>query len=164
MPMSTLRSFANMLLPWSLLLLAAWAVQAEEVVWAAASQYAIYFFYAVLVAALLESWYHDQSRPLSIALAIGLSVWGWRSLPSGADLPHLAIIFLLPLNFVLFEWISDRGVLSLSGVVNLALVGAQVPLIEWLSSTNPSPARELLYWGKPASSAGWTWLPRTEIL
>jgi diguanylate cyclase (GGDEF)-like protein len=117
-----------------------------------------------LVAALLESWYHDQSRPLSIALAIGLSVWGWRSLPNGADLAHLAIIFLLPLNFVLFECLSDRGVLGLSGVVSLALVGAQVPLIDWLSSAKPSPARELLYWGKPASSAGWTWLPRTEIL
>ena len=33
--MSTLRSLANMLLPWSLLLLAAWAVQKEEVVRAA---------------------------------------------------------------------------------------------------------------------------------
>src|SRR5438270_5732218 len=129
MPMSTLRWLANMFLPWSLLLLAAWAVQKEEVVRAAASPYAIYFFYAVLVGALLESWYHDQSRLLSLALAVGLSVWGWRTLPEEAHLARLAILFLLPLNFVLFEWLGDRGVLSLNGVFSLALVAAQVPVI-----------------------------------
>jgi len=162
--MNTLRSFANMLLPWSLLLLAAWAVQKEELVRAATSPYAIYFFYAALVAALLESWYHDQSRVLSVAIAIGLSVWGWRTLPEEAHLARLAIIVLLPLNFVLFQWLGDRGALSLNGLFSLALVGAQVPVIGWLSSARPAPVRRLLYWGEPASDAGWTWLPRTETI
>lgn len=162
--MGKLRSLANMLLPWSLLLLAAWAVQKEEVVRAAASPYAIYFFYAALVGALLESWYHDQSRLLSVALAIGLSVWGWRTLPEEAQWARLAIVFLLPLNFMLFESLGDRGTLSLKGVFSLALVGVQVPVIGWLSSAGPAPVRWLLYWGEPASGAVWTWLPRTEVL
>ena len=162
--MSTLRSLANMLLPWSLLLLAAWAVQKEEVVRAATSPYAIYFFCAVLVGALLESWYHDQSRMLSVALAIGLSVWGWRTLSVEAHLARLAILFLLPLNFVLFEWLGDGGTLSLNGVFSLALLGAQVPVVGWLSSARPAPVRAFLDWGEPSSGAGWTWLPRTETL
>lgn len=156
--MSTLRWLANLLLPWGLLLLAAWAVQKEEVVRAAASPYAIYFCYAVLVAAVLLSWYQDQSRLMSIALVIGLSVWGWQHY-AAAHLPRLAIVFLLPLNFVLFQWGAERGVLSLSGMLRLAIIGAQILLIAWLVFTHSAVIRGLLYSGDPASVGEWTQLP-----
>ena len=162
--MSVLRMLANLLLPWSLLLLAAWAVQKEAVVRAAASPYAIYFCYAVLFAALLLSWYQDQSRVLSIALAIGLAVWGSRYLPPEAHLARLAIVLLLPLNFVLFQWLTERGVLSLSGVLKLGTVGIQIAIIAWLGFAQPASIQSFLHWGEPASSTAGIRLPLSETL
>ena len=148
-------------MPWSLLLLGAWAVQKEQVVWAAAAPYTIYFCYGVLAATVLLSWYQDQARLFSIALAIGLSVWAWVHLPAQADLARLAVVFLLPLNFIFFEWMNERGVLNLNGVVRLGLVGVQVLGVAWLSVTEVAPLRSFLRWGEP--NGGPAWLPRTEV-
>ena len=63
------------------LLLAAWALDHEPVVWNAASPYAIYFCFGALVAAILLSWYHDQSALLGVATAIGLTVWALERWP-----------------------------------------------------------------------------------
>jgi diguanylate cyclase (GGDEF)-like protein len=135
-------------------------VQKEEVVRAAAAPYAIYFCYGVLAAAVLLSWYQDQARLLSISLAIGLSVWAWGRLPAEADLARLAAVFLLPLNFIFFEWMSERGVLTLSGVVRLGFVGAQVLGVAWFSVSEVAPLRTFLHWGE--SRGGSTSLPRSE--
>lgn len=162
--MNTLRLLGNLLLPWSLLLLSAWAVQKEAVVRAAASPYAGYFCYAVLVAALLLNWYSDQSRLLSIALAIGLSVWGWRYLFPEAQLARLAIIFLLPLNFVFLEWLGESGALSLTGALRLAAVGLQIPIVAWLRFAQPALIQNFLSWREPVSSAAAISLPLSETI
>jgi len=137
-------------------------VQEEEVVRAAAAPYAVFFCYGVLAAAVLLTWYQDQARLLSIALAIGLTVWAWGRLPAEADLARLAAVFLLPLNFVFFEWMSEHGVLTLSGVVRLGFVFAQALGVAWLSASEVAPLRSFLHWGERSSRGGWTWLPRTE--
>ena len=147
-------------MPWSLLLLGAWAVQKEQVVWAAAAPYTIYFCYGVLAAAVLLSWYQDQARLFSIALAMGLGVWAWGHLPAQADLARLAVVFLLPLNFIFFELMSERGVLTFSGIARVGFVGVQVLGVAWLSITEVAPMRTFLHWGEPRG--GWTWLPGSE--
>jgi diguanylate cyclase (GGDEF)-like protein len=162
--MNAIRWLANLLLPWGLLLLAAWAVQKEPVVHVAASPYAIYFCYAALVAALLLSWYQDQSRLLAIALAISLAVWGSRHLGPDAHLARLGIIFLLPLNFVLFQWLPERGALSLSGMLRLVTLGLQVPMIAWLSFAQPAVLQSLLRWGEPISNTAAIWFPLSETI
>src|ERR1051326_838893 len=157
--MNRIRSLANLLLPWGLLLLAAWAVQKDAVVRADASPYAIYFCYSVLVAAVLLSWYSDQSSLLSIAFVIALSVWGWRYLAADPNAARLGIIFFLPLNFVFFQSLPERGALSLSGALRLVTIGAQIPIITWLHLAQPTPVRSFLEWGAPATSTTAIHLP-----
>ena len=151
--MSKLRPLTNLLLPWGLLLLAAWAVLKEPVVRAAAAPYAGYFCWALLVAAALLNWHYDQSRLLSVALAMGLAVWGWRHFGPEAQLARLAIVFLLPLNFLLFQWIVESGAVSMSGVLRLVVLGAQVPIIAWLNLAQPAAMQSFLFWGGPSSAA-----------
>ena len=128
-------------------------MQKEEVVRAAAAPNAIYFCYGVLAAAVLLSWYQDQSRLLSISLAIGLSVWAWGRLSDEAHVARLVVVFLLPLNFIVFEWMSERGVLTPSGVARLGFLGAQVLGVGWLSASAVAPLRTFLQWGESRGGA-----------
>jgi diguanylate cyclase (GGDEF)-like protein len=138
-------------------LLAAWALGHEEVVRTAAAPYAAYFCYGALATAVLLSWYYDQARLLCITLALGLTVWGLGRLPVGAEAARLAAIFLLPLNFILFEWLSEAGVMTISGLVRIGFVSIQLLGVAWLGLTEGGPLRTILQWGSGA--AGWTWLP-----
>src|SRR6185436_14445208 len=72
-PLTTLRFLAGLLAPGGVLVLATWAVQREDVVQSAAAPYAAYFCFGALLAGVLLSWYHDQSRLLCAAVAIVLT-------------------------------------------------------------------------------------------
>ncbi|MCI0348292.1 MAG: GGDEF domain-containing protein, partial [Acidobacteriales bacterium] len=139
------------------MLLAAWALGHEEVVRTAAAPYAAYFCYGALATAVLLSWYHDQARLLCISLALGMTVWGLDHLPIGAEAARLAAIVLLPLNFILFEWLSAAGVMTLSGLVRIGFVSIQVLGVAWLGLVDGGFLKTLLQWGSDA--VGWTWLP-----
>jgi diguanylate cyclase (GGDEF)-like protein len=138
-------------------LLAVWALGNEEVVRTAAAPYAAYFCYGALATAVLLSWYYDQARILCISLALGLTVWGLGHLPAGAEAARLAAIFLLPLNFILFEWLSEAGVMTLSGLIRVGFVSIQVLGVAWLGLAEGGPLKTILQWGSGA--VGWTWLP-----
>ena len=71
--LTTFRFLAGLLAPGGVLVLATWAVQREDVVQSAAAPYAAYFCFSALVAAVLLSWYHDQSRLLCSAAAVVLT-------------------------------------------------------------------------------------------
>jgi diguanylate cyclase (GGDEF)-like protein len=154
---STIRLLTGLLTPGGVVLLAAWALGHEETVRTAASPYAAYFCYGALATAVLLSWYYDQARLLCIALALGLTVWGLGYLPIGAEAARLAAIFLLPLNFMLFEWLSEAGVMTLSGLVRIGFVSIQVLGVAWLGLADGGPLKTLLQWG--SNAVGWTWLP-----
>lgn len=162
--MSKLRPLINLLLPWALLVLAAWAVLKEPVVRAAAGPYAGYFCSALLVAAILLNWHYDQSRLLSVAVAISLAVWGWRHFGPEAQVVRLAIVFLLPLNFLLFQWLAERGALSVSGVLRLVVLGAQIPIITWLNLARPGAIQSVLFWDGPSSGPTAIKLPLSEAI
>lgn len=124
---------------------------------AAAAPYAAYFCFGALATAVLLSWYYDQARLLCIALAVGLTVWGLGRLPAEAEVARLAAIFLLPLNFVLFEWLSEPGVMTVSGWVRIGFVWSQLMGVAWLGFTQGGPLRFVLRWD--AHPGGWVSLP-----
>lgn len=111
---------------------------------------------------VLLSWYHDQARSLCIALAVGLTVWGVSYLPAEAEAARLAAIFLLPLNFILFEWLSEAGVMTISGLVRIACVCGQVLAVAWLGLIDAGPLKFVLQWND--HPGGWLRLPFAEQL
>jgi diguanylate cyclase (GGDEF)-like protein len=151
-----------LLTPGGVLLLAAWALENEQVVRAAAAPYAAYFCFGALATAVLLGWYSDQARLLCIALAVGLTVWGLGRLPAEAEAARLAAIFLLPLNFVLFEWLSEPGVMTVSGWVRIGCVWSQVLGVAWLGFTQGGPLKFVLQWD--AHPGGWITLTFVQLL
>src|SRR5262245_32922590 len=138
----------------AVIVLAAWALQREEVVREAAGPYAVFFCFGALSAAVLLSWYYDQSRLLCVSAAVVLSVWRLAKWPGDPNVAKLAA-FLLPVNFVLFAALRERGVLSVDGVLKVALIAAQVAGVAWLADRNVV-ADFLRLGDRPGT---WLWLP-----
>jgi diguanylate cyclase (GGDEF)-like protein len=130
---SILQSLSRLLTQGAVLVLAAWVLQREEVVRDWAGPYAGFFCFGALSAAVLVSWYYDQSRLLGITVAVTLSAWKLGKLPADYDIATLAA-FLLPMNFVLFAALKERGVLSIDGFLKIALIAAQVAGVAWFAS------------------------------
>jgi diguanylate cyclase (GGDEF)-like protein len=149
------RFLTSLFVPGGVLLLAAWALDHEPVVWDAASPYAIYFCFGALVAAILLSWYHDQSALLGVASAVGLTVWALERWPDDTSSAALTATFLLPLNFVLFASLRERGVTTLDGAFKIGIVGGQAAAVEWLAQHDSPDLASVLRVGMPSG----TWSP-----
>jgi diguanylate cyclase (GGDEF)-like protein len=149
-----LRFFAGMLVPGGVLLLVAWAFNHEPVVRDAAAPYAAYFCFGALAAALLLSWYHDQSRLLGVTSAVALTVWALERWPESLNAAPLAATFLLPLNFIFFACSRERGVLSIDGAFKIAIIGTQAAAVAWMVHSDTLGIGSLLRVGSRVG--GWT--------
>jgi diguanylate cyclase (GGDEF)-like protein len=155
----TVRHPVSLFVPGGVLLLAASAVQAEEVVRSAAAPYAVFLCYGACAAALLLSWYYDQSRLLCVASVVVLTVWIAERLPNVPHVAGLAAVFLLPLNFMLFGWIKERGVMSFEGFLAIGAVIAQAYGVVWIGGGNLRGAEAFLGWGERSLAVGWLSIP-----
>ena len=126
--------------PGGVLVLAAWAVQREDVVRSAAAPYATYFCFGALVAAVLLSWYYDQSRLLCSASAIVLTVLALARLATDSDVAQLGAVILLPLNFGVLAAMKERGVMTLDGLLKVTLIAGQAVVISWIAQGNTTDA------------------------
>ena len=124
--------------PGGVLVLATWAVQREEVVQSAAAPYATYFCFGALVAAVLLSWYYDQSRLLCTASAIVLTVLALARLTTESDIAQLGAVILLPLNFGILAVLKERGVMTVDGILKVALIAVQAAGVLWIAQGNGS--------------------------
>jgi diguanylate cyclase (GGDEF)-like protein len=138
----TIRVLMSLLLPGGVLVLAAWALQQEEVVREAAAPYAVYFCFGAAAAAVLLSWYYEQSRLLCSSAAVLLSASAFQQFP---DHPHVMklVAVLLPLNLALFAASRERGVLTVKGLLQIGLVAGQAMVVSWLA---PQHVPELEAW------------------
>ena len=139
-PFTTLRFLAGLLAPGGVLVLATWAVQREEVVRSAAAPYATYFCFGALVAAVLLSWYYDQSRLLCTASAIVLTILALARLATESDIAQLGAVILLPLNFGILAVLKERGVMTVDGILKVALIAAQAAGVFWMAQGNSPDA------------------------
>jgi len=158
----SLRSIPGLVSPGGLLLLAAWALQREELVRNVTTPYAIYFCFGALLAASLLSWYHNYARVLCLSIATGIVAWAFARTASGTGIDLLIPSMLLPLNFILFAWLSERGVLTLSGLMKFVVIGLQVVgVVAW--TRIGVPRWEYFRTGfRPV--ADWTWMPWPALL
>jgi len=150
-----LRFFTGLLRPGGILLLAAWALQHEEVVRSVTIPYAPYFCFGALAVAVLLSWYHDQARLLCAAAIIVLGALALREWPDAVQVGRLAVFLLLPLNVLAFAAMSERGVLTLQGLGQIAAIGAQVTAVTWLAGANSAVTDVVVDWGKQGSAVSW---------
>jgi diguanylate cyclase (GGDEF)-like protein len=151
---SQFRQLVALLTPGAVLMLAAWAVQKEPVVRDAAAPYALFFCCATLAAAILLSWYYDQSRLLCLASTMALTVWAlsrWTDDPGAA---RLAAVLLLAVNFILFASFKERGVMTFEGFLLIGVVISQLFAVIWVHETNSDIVESALRWGQ--RSAGRT--------
>jgi len=151
-----LRWLARMITPGAWLLLATWGLTQAEPARLAVAPYARYFCFAALAAAGLLSWYYSQGRVLFSALVFGLAVWG-LTLPASADVSKLAAAFLLPLNIAIFAAQSERGTVTPSGLLKMALIVVESAGVVMLGQIRGGPLEAFLRWGQDA--AGPSWLP-----
>jgi diguanylate cyclase (GGDEF)-like protein len=149
------RFFLGLLRPGGILLLAAWSLQHEEVVRAAAAPYTPYFCFGALAVATLLSWYHDQARLLSSAAAVILTVVALQEWPDAVQAGKLAVLVLLPLNILAFSSMSERGVLTPSGLVQVAALGMQVLLVTWVAGEENSTMAGVMQWGQQGTPLSW---------
>jgi diguanylate cyclase (GGDEF)-like protein len=155
----TLRQLGGLMLPGAVLLLAVTAVLAEEAVRGAAAPYALVFCYGAFAAALLLSWYFDQSRFLCGTAAAVLTFWVVGRLPDAPPAGRLAAVLLLPLNFILFASVRERGVVTFEGALKVGAVLLQAAAVVWAGGTVPDRlAADVVRGG------GVAWLPSPVLL
>jgi diguanylate cyclase (GGDEF)-like protein len=158
---ATVRWLARLVTPGAWLLLATWGLTHEEPARLTVAPYARFFCFAALAAAGLLSWYYSQGRVLFSALVLGLAVWG-MTLPASADVSKLAAAFLLPLNIALFASQSERGTVTPSGLLKMALIVVESVGVVMLGEVRRGPLEAFLRWGQNA--AGPSWLPLGQQL
>jgi diguanylate cyclase (GGDEF)-like protein len=158
----TVRRLVSLLAPGALLLSAALALQQQESVWQAAVPYAAFLCFGSLAAAALLSWYHNYSRVLCAALVVGLTVWGFGRMATVADVTRLAAAFLLPLNFILFAILKERGLTTFNGLIKLGLIGVQVAALLRLTQSGGDRLNSFFQLSEHAST--WTWMPSSAVL
>lgn len=158
----SLRSLPGLVVPGGLLLLAAWALHREQLVRNVMFPYAIYFCFGALVAAAMLSWYHNYARVLCLSAVAGIAVWSFAGLTTGPEINRLIPTILLPLNFILFAWLVERGVLTLSGLTKLGVIALQIAGIVALTRFGGPRWESILAGIRPA--AEWTWMPWSALL
>jgi diguanylate cyclase (GGDEF)-like protein len=158
---ATVRWLARLITPGAWLLLATWGLTQVEPARLTVAPYARFFCFAALAAAGLLSWYYSQGRVLFSALVLGLAVWG-MTLPASADVSKLAAAFLLPLNIALFASQSERGTVTPSGLLKMALIVVESVGVVMLGEVRRGPLEAFLRWGQNA--AGPSWLPLGQQL
>jgi GGDEF domain-containing protein len=154
---SSRRFLIGLLTPGGVILAAVWAVQQEVVVRDAAAPYAVYFAFGAVASAILLCWYHDQSRLLSVALAVGLTLMAFERWPDDVHHAKLAAVFLLPLNFALFSVLRENGVTTIGGVLKLGIVFAQAAVVAWMAGEISEGAEPFLRWRERIE--GWVAMP-----
>jgi diguanylate cyclase (GGDEF)-like protein len=130
---SSIRFFTGLVTPGGILLFAAWAVQHEEVILRAATPYVGYFCFGTLITAGLLSWYFDQARLLCATASVVLTLLAFQHWSETAQHAQYSALLLLPLNFVLFAALKERGVMTLAGLGLVVTVTAQALLIGWVA-------------------------------
>jgi diguanylate cyclase (GGDEF)-like protein len=159
---ATVRWMTGLITPGAWLLLATWGLQQVEPARLAVAPYARFFCFGVLAAAVLLSWYYSQGRVLFSALVVGLAVWGLRTLPASAEVSKLAAAFLLPLNIALFASLRERGTVTPSGLLKMALISIESAGVVMLGELRGGRLEAFLRWGQDA--VGQSWIPLAQQL
>ena len=95
--------------------------------------------YAVVVTGMALSWRFNRSKIFFVLLAIALTYWSVGNLVANYPVffpPSVSpgfikvmLTLLLPLNFVAFSWIKERGIFTRRGMILTGILVAQLLLV-----------------------------------
>ncbi len=95
-----------------------------------------YFFFFI---GLILCWLFYNSREFNLILILGICFWSIQNILWESTLPTTQKIILfdmlcvfIPLNFVIFNFLKERGILNAHGLKRLFFVLIQVAFISWL--------------------------------
>ena len=98
------------------------------------------FPYGVFAAGVLLGWRFERSRLVFAVIALALAEWALHHFAasptveaSTARIVFNAVAFLLPLNLVLLSFAPERGTLTGRGLLRLALLLVQIPVVMLLT-------------------------------
>lgn len=132
-----MRRFFSFFMPDGLILLAVVFCIRSNILLAWLPTIARVYPYAVFAIAVLLGWRFGRSRLFYGALIIFFADRLLIHLPTGnpyltesfAPIAFKSIAIILPLNFLIFSFLKERGLITLMGVFYLILILAQLPLI-----------------------------------
>lgn len=122
--------------------------------------------YIIICVGLLLCWFFYNSREFILLLILGVCAWGlqryiWQgNLTTGQkDLLFDLITLLLPLNFLVINLMSERGLWNRYGLRRLVFVAVEIAVITWLAN---SPQKEIAAF-LDQSYLAWRFLDNTVI-
>jgi diguanylate cyclase (GGDEF)-like protein len=102
-----------------------------------------YLPYFIFIIGLVLCWLFYNSREFNLLLILGASFWSLQNYLWDAALSTTQKIVLfdllcvfIPINFAIFNFLKERGILNQHGIKRLSFVAIQIALITWLVVTN----------------------------
>ena len=112
------------------------------------------FPFLTVAAGLLLGWRFNRTRVLwAIALLILVERGLAMTTPFGHEYLLSIAPLIVPVNLVLFSWWSERGLVTLHGLLRLIILLFQLAALYWLYISGPGDVIALL--GRPLLSSQW---------
>ncbi len=138
------------ILPLCVLGVACIAAQFEKKLAKAAPAFVEYSPYVIFAIGFLLSWGFNRSRAFFALLVLGAVDQALRKAAGGGDSSFIgdavyrAAIILIPVNFIWFSLISERGILSGRGILRFCIILVQAALATALCLIWPEPVLMIL--------------------
>ena len=118
-------------------------VEFPKYAWLHANLYILPYVVFGVGLALCWLFYNSREFNLFIILAVSFSVlsryyWGNSLAGFQRELLFDLLCILIPLNFLIFNYLKERGILNQYGLRRLLFVGTQIIAVFWLVKTNHS--------------------------
>jgi len=123
-----------------------------------------YFPYAVLTVGLLLAWRFNRARAFFPLVLLSVCYWAIQSYVVGktglqSDVYFALMCLLVPVNYLIFVLLGERGIFTQRGIIRLVFIAAQVLMAVLLVRYALKPASEILY--RIIDTSGW--LPSRQV-
>ena len=99
--------------------------------------------YFIFLLGLVLCWLFYNSREFNLLIILGVSFWSFQNYLWGVALSTSQKILLfdllcvfIPVNFAIFNFLKERGILNQHGLKRLSFVAIQIAIITWLVVSN----------------------------
>ena len=99
--------------------------------------------YAIVALGLILCWVFHNSREFNLLLILGICYWSLQNYfwTKGLPIAQREFLFsllclLIPINFVINDFLKERGILNRHGIKRLVFIALQITAVIWVILTN----------------------------